>query len=205
MRALRESAPPPTAPEIKRDDRIAEAGRYAGAYRSDRGVRFELQTDGAGLISSVDGRDSRLRRVDEEAFVIAHPRFERRALTFGEEGGARIAWWGDVRFVRGSAAQHDARSPAAEAGATLGRTGYFANNDPWAGSFQVFARGKELWLDGTKRLVPLPDGSYRVGDEEFGCERVRFDCFMNGRAQRLYFSGVPHERISSDVREAGPA
>ena len=47
-------------------------------------------------------------------------------------------------------------------------------------------------------LVPLPDGSFRVGADEDGPERVRFDTIVNGAAWRANVSGCDYFRFFTE-------
>ncbi len=77
------------------------------------------------------------------------------------------------------------------------KAGFYVNNDPWAGSFWIFARPDGLWIDGVEPLTPLGDGSYRIGKEPYGCERIGFDAALGGRSQRAILSGRDHWRFDA--------
>jgi hypothetical protein len=40
-------------------------------------------------------------------------------------------------------------------------------------------------------LTPLPGGTFRLGEEDYAPERVRFDGLADGHMQRLTIQGVP--------------
>jgi hypothetical protein len=52
------------------------------------------------------------------------------------------------------------------------------------------------WLDGSERfrLAPVGPHAFRIGDPEWTPERLVFDSFIDGRAQRAVYSGTPYYR-----------
>ena len=76
--------------------------------------------------------------------------------------------------------------------------GHFANTGPEGPAARVFVREGRLWVlislneFGTPLLLePLGEGLFRMGEETYSPERVRFDTIMHGTATRMMFSGVP--------------
>ena len=49
--------------------------------------------------------------------------------------------------------------------------------------------GVEDWA-----LVPLPEGRFRVGAEEWSPRRIRFDTIIDGTATRAVLDGAPYYR-----------
>ena len=81
--------------------------------------------------------------------------------------------------------------------------GHCRAHNPWTTNFRVILRGDRLWLtfaaapDGFEAEQPLferRDGSFRVGAERLGPERVRFDTVVGGRALRAWLSGWDYYR-----------
>jgi CubicO group peptidase (beta-lactamase class C family) len=71
-------------------------------------------------------------------------------------------------------------------------TGYYTCHNPWLPSMRVYIRDGSLRArggEGDEPLVPLPDGSFRVGADDRSPERARFDTVLNGTATRAVFSG----------------
>jgi hypothetical protein len=82
--------------------------------------------------------------------------------------------------------------------ACLGR---YRSHNPWLPTFLIAAREGTLvlgtdWVDGSWRapLAPLDDGAFRVGEEPWLPERVRFDTVIDGRAQRASYRGTSYYR-----------
>lgn len=71
-------------------------------------------------------------------------------------------------------------------------TGHYICHNPWLPSVRVYVRDGSLRArlsEGDEPLVPLPDGSFRVGADDRSPERARFDTVINGTATRAVFSG----------------
>jgi D-alanyl-D-alanine carboxypeptidase len=195
LRSIREGTAMPLEPFIQRDDEIDQAPEYQGTYRSDAGELVTLRAAGQRLILTLDGIEVTMRKLDADAFLVRHPRFEHLPLTFERQQAApMVAWWGETRFARAEAA-----APPAASKRLAPLAGYYSSDDPWVRSAYVFVRGGQLWLDGTRPLVPESDGTFRVGPDTHGCERVSFDGFLDGAPQRMQFSGVDRDRDTAKV------
>jgi len=63
---------------------------------------------------------------------------------------------------------------------------------------RVWGANRALWLVRPKGdeepLLPLPDGSFRLGEEP-SPERVRFEQFIQGKALSAILSGTPYYRF----------
>ena len=198
MLAARQGATAPAPPPIHYDDRIDNAADYAGRYETAEGETIVLFPEGGKLrlTDPKNGQTVSLRAQGNDAFLVPLPRFERMLLVFKREGGKPVsAWWNDTLFTKAPAKPRRASTPPDLAALA----GLYVNNDPWADDFQLIAREDGLWLDGVEPLVALPGGAYRVGKEPWDCERVRFEAPLEGRPQRLIFSGVDHTRMAEEV------
>jgi CubicO group peptidase (beta-lactamase class C family) len=198
MLAARQGGTAPAPPKIHYDDRIETAADYAGRYETAAGEAIVLAAEGDTLRLTYpkDGRTVTLRDQGDDAFLVPHPRFERALLVFKrEDGKPAFAWWNETLFAKDPAK----RTPPPTPPDLAALAGLYVNNDPWADSFQVVARPDGLWLDGVEPLTPLADGLYRVGKAAWGCERVQFEAPLDGRPQRLIFSGVDHMRMANEI------
>jgi CubicO group peptidase (beta-lactamase class C family) len=89
--------------------------------------------------------------------------------------------------------------PLAEYSAFYGR---YRSYNPWLPGFRVEQRESGLtaqlaWGD-DKPLTPLGEAEFRVGEEEWSPERLRFDAVVDGQALRANLSGERYYR--SDFR-----
>ena len=77
--------------------------------------------------------------------------------------------------------------------------GHYRAYNPWYSNFRVVLREGELILifpwGMELPLTPLPDGSFRAGEEEWSPERLRFDAIVDGQALRVDFTGEAYYRV----------
>ena len=52
-------------------------------------------------------------------------------------------------------------------------------------------------FDDEQPLIALADGSFRVGDDSAGPERLSFDTIVDGSALRAWLSGSPYYRVDT--------
>lgn len=73
--------------------------------------------------------------------------------------------------------------------------GHYRCHNPWLSNLHVHCHEDKLWVSvcggPPERLVPLPDGTFRVGEDERSPERLRFDVVIDGAAIRADYSGCP--------------
>ncbi|WP_033288890.1 serine hydrolase domain-containing protein [Amycolatopsis jejuensis] len=73
--------------------------------------------------------------------------------------------------------------------------GHYRCHNPWLSNLHVYAHEAKLWVSvcggAPEELVPLDDGSFRVGADARLPERLRFDVFLDGSATRADYSGCP--------------
>jgi hypothetical protein len=109
-------------------------------------------------------------------------------------------WHGGDRYV--GAGSTPRPLPAADP-ALAACAGTYRSHIPWTTSFRVVLRGDRLWLtfadapDGFEDeapLVPLADGTLRVGEDAGGPEWLAFDTVIDGRPVRALLSGWPYNR-----------
>ena len=74
--------------------------------------------------------------------------------------------------------------------------GHYRGYNPWLTNIRVQYSGGRLWAwlgdfatDLGDPLTPLPDGSFRVGEDERSPERLRFDVVLDGKATRADYAG----------------
>ncbi|MFJ6983200.1 MULTISPECIES: serine hydrolase domain-containing protein [unclassified Streptomyces] len=76
--------------------------------------------------------------------------------------------------------------------------GHYRGYNPWLPNIRVQCSGGRLWVwqgdfttDLGEPLVPLADGTFRIGDDARSPERLAFDVVLDGKATRATLSGYP--------------
>jgi CubicO group peptidase (beta-lactamase class C family) len=195
VRAARRGESLPDVWEPDPPTRVADAAAYAGSYLGG-GREVELVAKGDGLSLREGPLRADLHRAGEDLFLVAHPALDRFHLRFerDREGRAVVALHGPDRLVRDGAvvAGPEPYPPAWEA-----FPGVYRSNDPWVPVLRIVLRAGRLtklctssWEDDVELpLAPLPDGAFRVGDEPWRPDRVRFEDVVDGRAARAVYDG----------------
>jgi hypothetical protein len=200
VRAAIEGAPPPELPSTDDDQMVETAADYAGTYRSaERAVTFAARDN--RLVLMHDDADVDLYPYGADTFVADHPAFARFAFRF-ERDDERVVdvfhgaeWFTSERYA----------GPTTFAVPDEWRAfpGRYRSHNPWSTNFAVVLRKDRLWLivpsepdgfDAEQPLIPLADGSFRVGADERGPEFIRFDTVIDGNAIRVNLSGCDFYR-----------
>ena len=186
MRAVKEGKALPPVPQIRAATKLDDAAKLAGSFRSADGKQIELVAAGDGLALWQNGMTLPLQGGDD-SFTVVGPGEETSGLKLDlKDGVVRSVGWKSDLYGAG----------AGEIPQALRRcAGLYDGGSPWVGMMEVVARADGLWLGGTTPLAPLPDGSFRLGSDEWSPERVRFDSDLNGIPQRMLFSGVDLLRV----------
>jgi D-alanyl-D-alanine carboxypeptidase len=180
----------------------ADAAAYAGTYRGDAG-RICLVAEDARLMLDHDGDRIVLEPYGDDTFIVPHPVYDRFLLSFGRHADTGdvvelfhgASWYVNDRYQGPTSFD---TPPAWDA-----FPGHYRAHNPWTTNFRVVPRKGQLWLvfpvapDGfadEQPLVPLGDGSFRVGADETSPERVRFDVVVDGNALRAVVSDGLYER-----------
>ncbi|MEQ1930901.1 MAG: serine hydrolase domain-containing protein, partial [Parvularculaceae bacterium] len=192
LRALSEglAAPAPRAPRLV----LENPQRFAGVFTAADGDKFEIAAGEKKISLRRKGRETAMQEAAPGLFACLDPDLAITGIvieTEGEGAAAKAvrAWAGEKEFLASGRTNYQPPAPA-ELRALAGR---YDNDDRWAGPLYVYARSGKIWIGNAEPLTKLPNGEWRPG-EEWSPERFRFDGFINGRPQRLLFSGVPFVR-----------
>ncbi|MEX0645762.1 MAG: serine hydrolase domain-containing protein [Parvularculaceae bacterium] len=177
-------SPAPTRPKLEKPE------QFAGVFTAASGDSFEIVAGGDRIFMRRNGRDSEMQGAGDGFFACREPGFDVTGLKFDVENDKAVrAWAGNVEYAADPAAGYRPPSPAA----LLALAGRYDSDDRWSGTTYVYARDGKLWL-GAEPLMPLANGEWRAGAEDWSPERVRFDGVVSGRPQRMLFSGFPFYR-----------
>lgn len=183
---------PPTRDPLTTED----PKDYVGIYRKP-GKNLRVCSRGKHLILE-DGRKSiALEPRGKNAFLAYSPEYELYLLKFSRRKG-RV-----VDLCHGSDwYANDSYKGPIEFDCPADWTayvGHYRSYNPWISNFRVVLRKGTLVLiepmdEMEEPLVPLPDGTFRVGKDKRLPERVHFDGFLDGRATRMWYSGEAFHR-----------
>ncbi|HVS82834.1 MAG TPA: hypothetical protein VHE60_13980 [Pyrinomonadaceae bacterium] len=182
----------PAAPKTNTTpDQIPNAADFAATFTATDGSRLVLAAEGGKLWLAVGNQRIALESAGPNRFFVKHPDFELFLLEFGRDRnivveafhGAR--WFTSERYAGPNAFDYPREWDAF--------AGHYRSDSPWFGSTRIFVRKGKLTAEGTP-LVPLSDGLFRAGAEEWSPERISFGPVVSGRATRMKFSGVEFYR-----------
>ena len=180
-----------TLPTVTDPLAVEDAEELAGEYVGDAGS-LPIVADGNHLL--LDGEPLEPRRGDR--FLVDRPELSGFFLRFVRDGDRVVgATHGANTYRREGIA---AAEPSAVPPEWRAYPGHYRAYSPWYSNFRVVLRDGELvlifpWgLELT--LEPLPDGSFRAGDES-SPERLRFEAIVDGAALRVDFTGERYYRL----------
>ena len=200
LRAASQGKPIPVLPAAPDPATVPHARDFAGTYRAPNGESLAisaLQADRLAL--AVDGVQHPLLPAGA-AFWTDVPRFAYSGIRFivdpvSHKPTQLVAaghWYAGPAY-RGPQTFAHPRAWSAYPG--FYRTGGGLGSRPYDLTLRVqLVKGQLVSDDGTP-LVPLRDGSFRFGTDPWSPERIRFDCVIDGKAQRAFLSGVPLGRV----------
>ena len=202
LRAARRNEPLLDLPPARDPRHTPAAAEYAGVYRDALG-ELTLVADGARLDLAHNGERVPLESCGPDVFVADHADFDRYTLNIQRDADGRVVeLTHGPRWLVADAYADPATFDYPTAWDAY--PGHYRSHNPWAPNFRVVRRKGMLLLiwpsepDGfapDEVLVPLEDGSFRVGEDEGNPERVRFDTIVDGVALRANLSGCDYYRF----------
>ncbi len=182
LRTARASMEGTKLPPSLKTDGTGDAARFAGEYASGNEA-LRVTTSGKTLWLVRGGRRMRLLPTGKGSYYASGDgevfpyRFGRHSNTVVELFHGN-EWFVNRRY----------RGPQRFASRRLWRPfeGHYRSNSPWTPNFRVVLRKGQLLLiepQGEEEpLVPLKDGSFRIGSDPRCPERIRFDVVLEGKA-----------------------
>lgn len=200
LRAEAAGAPLPQPPPPDLPETIKNAADYVGSYAGCSSVggaacpSFAIEAKGTSLHLVRGSRSLQLFRIEGDRFATDETG-ARQAVQFHRDGGKVVEafvgpdWFPNERYA--GPRQFDFPREWEH------YAGHYHNDDPWWGSVRIFLQKGRLWLENSDPLVPLANGVFRVGEEDWSPERASFDAVAGGRPLRFNFSGVDFNRIAT--------
>lgn len=199
LQAAYHRRPLPDAPAPRDPARVENATDYAGTFQSPDGdTTLTLRADGTRLVLEHAGSQVTLEVRGKDSFYVPHEDFALHLLAFtrSDEGVVTEAAHGANWYINNRYAGETAFDYPAEWDAY---PGHYRSHNPWFSNSRVVLRKGSLSLvypsGHEEPLVPLPDGSFRLGTDEQSPERFRFDAIVDGVALRMHHSGETYYRF----------
>ena len=186
---------PPVPPQPASITNAADfAGVFAGGAKSlefaAAGHSLTLKQDGAAVpLSRVQGDTFRAEsgNLAEYFFVFTRAAGKVTELSHGPDWYTNGAYTGPKQF-----------DTPPEYAAYAGR---YVNHNPEEGAVQIYVRKGQLFLatgmGAGERLLPAGPATFRPSAPDFNPERISFDSIVEGRALRLFRSGMPMYRMDT--------
>ena len=202
-RAVGGGEEPPALAAPPDPTRVEDAADYAGTFRAEADV-LQIAAKGECLYAELDGgKRVTLERRGADCFYGNHPRLERFLLHFEREEGSGDApgpvvalahgqdWYAHDRYEGPRAFSYPRKWDA--------YAGHYRAHNPWLSNLRVFVRQGALWFawpwGDEDPLLPLKDGTFRLGAEPYSPERLCFDQIVDGQALRVTLSGCAYYRF----------
>jgi D-alanyl-D-alanine carboxypeptidase len=195
LRSVKLNKPLPSLPSVSHPIPIEEAEAYTGVFRSG-GEKLTFATEKDKLVLHYKDARIPLEPRGQHYFYADHPDLERYLLHFGTESDQIVEvfhgahWYTNNKYT--GIADFDLPID------WKAYTGHYRCHNPWYSNFRVVARKGALillWPSGEElKLVTQGAGTFRVGEEQFSPECIRFGTVVNGQALRVNLSGCNYYR-----------
>jgi CubicO group peptidase (beta-lactamase class C family) len=175
---------------------IDNAVEYTGKYISGRD-NFQIIAWSGGLLLRRAKETVPLERREGDAFQIDHPDFRHFLLRFNKQEEKVVeAFSGGRIYARTPYSSHQASKHPEEWKSFVG---HYRSSKLLITNFRVFLRKDGLHMaeylgESEPPLVPMPDGSFRVGEDSKSPERIRFDWIVDGKALKAEMNGAGYYR-----------
>jgi len=195
LRAALDSQELPALPAPESPTRVENAADYAGTYRAGEKT-FTLVAEGTRLLLVHGGERIPLERRGKDRFYVNQPAFQLFLLRFGRQKEKVVeAFHGPDWYVNANYAGPTNFDYPKEWAAY---PGHYRTAHAWFSNFRIILRQGALWLispEGEEQaVVPVAEGEFRVGNEDYSPERLRFDTVVNGQALHANLSGCDYYR-----------
>lgn len=166
-------------------------GRYAGTYKGKQRT-ITVSVEDRFLMAEVDGEAAVLEGLREGEYLLEMTGFNLYPLKFLSKGDEVIGvGHGPDSYWLEPDGDQKHRNDASEALQAF--VGHYRSHNSWMPNFRIVQRDGDLvFIDpsaGEESMVPLPDGSFRIGNDPRSPERIRFDMLIDGKAFRACIIG----------------
>lgn len=198
MQAQGTKKPLPNSPPPNPALRVTNAADYVGTYQQSSGAQLQIQQEGEKLfLSRANGRFPLQPAGAPDMFVVADDGKSQFPLLFARANAkdansavVELSWGGEWYTTSRYAGPKQFNAPKE----WQSYVGHYRNENPWVGSLRVVLRKGRLWVDGVTPLE-LDGDRFSLRDEPHNPEWIQFGEIINGRCQRLKFSGEDLWRV----------
>jgi CubicO group peptidase (beta-lactamase class C family) len=168
---------------------------YIGIY-TGHGHTFEVRRVRGHLVLRLGNGKVPLCWREGDSFLADSPAMERHLLSFGRHKGKVVeAFHGSDWYVN---ARYEGKRSFRFLDEWKGCTSHYRSHNPWLTNFRVIGRKGGLVLvspNGHEEpMAPLGENTFRVGADKRSPERIKFEAFIDGKAQIAVFSGCEYAR-----------
>ncbi len=191
VKAAIRNQPPPDAPKRQDPAEVTNAADYAGLF-SGAGKTLEFAADANRLVLKRDGAAIPLLRGQRDSFRAGPGDLAEFPLVFARTSGKVVEVSHGPEWYTNSAYSGPKQfDTPAEYSAYAGR---YLNHNPEEGAVRVYVLKGKLMMGGNV-LVPAGPGTFRPASPDFNPERISFDTILEGKALRMFRSGMPMYRM----------
>jgi len=185
--------PLPDPPARHDPSAVSNAADYAGVY-SGSGKTLEFAADGNRLLLKREGRSIPLLPMQANTFRVESDELAEFPFLFQRASGKVVEVSHGPEWFTNSAYSGPKQFEApAEYAAYTGR---YVNHNPEEGAVRVYVLKGKLLMDGTALIATGP-AAFRPAEPDFTPERVVFDTIVDGKALRMFQSGMPMYRMEA--------
>lgn len=184
----------PVEPPVARIAAVRQPSRYSGSYYAGEKM-LSVEAGGNALWLTRTGERHRLVPLGSDRFY-ALGSGDLFAYGFVRRGGRTVEVHHGNEWFAGARYRGPLEFPVKKA--WDGFVGHYRCHSPWSSNFRVVLRKGELVIVSPHgeedRLVPLRDGSFRVGKDPRNPERIRFGMIVDGHAYLAVLSAGRYYR-----------
>ena len=185
----------PPVPEALKPDDIRNVEEYTGTfYSGEREIQF-LAKNGK-LVLATGGREIILEKRAPDSFYTPDTEFDMFCFEFKREDGSVVEMFhGSDWYVNKAYTGPRAFDYPQE---WLAYTGHYRTRNPELSNFRIVMRKGLLILiipwGNSETLIPIEEGVFRIGENVYSPETLRFASVVDGHAFRADYSGCPYYR-----------
>jgi hypothetical protein len=191
VKAAIRSQPLPEPPARQDPAEVTNAVDYVGVF-SGAGKTLEFAAEANRLVLKHDGTVIPLLRGQRDSFRVGSGELAEFPFVFRRTSDKVVeVSHGSEWYTNGAYNGPKQFDTPAEYTAYVGR---YVNHNPEEGAVSVYVLKGKLMMGGNA-LVAVGPATYRPAEPDFNPERIFFDTIVDGKALRMFTSGMPMYRM----------